>query len=183
MQSVAYTAVPMFSIAAVWFLGFGLCLMTIGVCYFCRKREPYGYSPTCYALSLILLILFTFAAVCVHISLLMFCLFQVLLDLYHKLHFSVLTGLDVQFSTSAREVSITACLPHCSTWYIKLIPLWISLGTCQIILLRLNRLESIEFFSPQMFKLILMRQKQISITLLAHLLTRQKRTQTTYKIS
>lgn len=74
MQSVAYTAVPMFSIAAVWFLGFGLCLFTIGVCYFCRKREPYGYSPTCYALSLILLMLFTFTAVCVHISLLMFLL-------------------------------------------------------------------------------------------------------------
>ncbi|XP_022636582.1 uncharacterized protein LOC106759933 isoform X2 [Vigna radiata var. radiata] len=53
----------MFSIAAVWFLGFGLCLFTIGVCYFCRKREPYGYSPTCYALSLILLMLFTFTAV------------------------------------------------------------------------------------------------------------------------
>ncbi|KAG5018603.1 hypothetical protein AAZX31_06G062900 [Glycine max] len=60
--SVAYTAAPLFSIAAVWFLGFGLCLVIIGVCYFCRKREPYGYSPTCYALSLILLILFTFTA-------------------------------------------------------------------------------------------------------------------------
>lgn len=60
--SVAYTAVPVFSIAAVWFLGFGLCLLIITVCYFCRKREPYGYSPTCYALSLILLILFTFTA-------------------------------------------------------------------------------------------------------------------------
>ncbi|KHN07052.1 hypothetical protein glysoja_023235 [Glycine soja] len=60
--SVAYTAAPLFSIAAVWFLGFGLCLVIIGVCYFCHKREPYGYSPTCYALSLILLILFTFTA-------------------------------------------------------------------------------------------------------------------------
>ncbi|WVZ19552.1 hypothetical protein V8G54_006874 [Vigna mungo] len=64
--SVAYTAVPMFSIAAVWFLGFGLCLFTIGVCYFCRKREPYGFVGS---LS----------------------------------HFSVLTGSDVQFSTSAKE--------------------------------------------------------------------------------
>ncbi|XP_027356904.1 uncharacterized protein LOC113866221 [Abrus precatorius] len=61
--SVAYTAVPVFSIAAVWFLGFGLCLLLITVCYFCRKRAPYGYSSTCYALSLILLILFTFAAI------------------------------------------------------------------------------------------------------------------------
>ncbi|RDX59007.1 hypothetical protein CR513_61933 [Mucuna pruriens] len=60
--SVAYTAVPVFSIAAVWFLGFGLCLLIITVCYFCRKREPYGYSPTCYAVSLILVILFTFTA-------------------------------------------------------------------------------------------------------------------------
>ncbi|CAJ1973686.1 unnamed protein product [Sphenostylis stenocarpa] len=66
--SVAYTAVPVFSIAAVWFLGFGLCLLTIGVCYFCRKREPYGYSPTCYALSLILLILFSFTAMYTSLS-------------------------------------------------------------------------------------------------------------------
>ena len=124
-----------------------------------------------------------YSSVCTHLSLIMFCLFLVLLDLYYKLHFSVLTGLAVQFSTLAKEVSIIACRPHCSTWYIKLIALWISLGTCQIILLRLNRLESIEFFSRQMFNLILMRQKQISITLLAPLLTRQRRTQTTYKIS
>ncbi|KAK7410239.1 hypothetical protein VNO78_00868 [Psophocarpus tetragonolobus] len=60
--SVTYTAVPVFSIAAVWFLGFGLCLLIIAVCYCCRKREPYGYSSTCYALSLILLIIFTFTA-------------------------------------------------------------------------------------------------------------------------
>ncbi|XP_057434439.1 uncharacterized protein LOC130727351 [Lotus japonicus] len=60
--SAAYTAVPVFIIAAIWFLGFGLCLLVLLVCYFCRNREPYGYSPTCYALSLILLILFTFLA-------------------------------------------------------------------------------------------------------------------------
>ncbi|KAL2346688.1 hypothetical protein Fmac_000688 [Flemingia macrophylla] len=60
--SVGYTAVPLFSFAAVWFLGFGVGLLIITVCYFCRKREPYGYSPTCYALSLILLILFTLTA-------------------------------------------------------------------------------------------------------------------------
>ncbi|KAL5058908.1 hypothetical protein RYX36_030512 [Vicia faba] len=57
--SVAYTAVPVFSIAAIWFIGFGLCLLLLIVCYFCRKNEPYGYYPTCYTLSLILLILFT----------------------------------------------------------------------------------------------------------------------------
>ncbi|AES73591.2 hypothetical protein MtrunA17_Chr3g0137351 [Medicago truncatula] len=58
--SAAYTAVPVFSIAAVWFLGFGFCLLLLIVCYFCRKTESYGYSSTYYALSLILLILFTF---------------------------------------------------------------------------------------------------------------------------
>ncbi len=68
MQSVAYTAVPVFSVAAVWFLGFGLCILVIIFCYLCRKREPYGYSPTCYALSLILLILFTFAAMYTSLS-------------------------------------------------------------------------------------------------------------------
>ncbi|GAU23112.1 hypothetical protein TSUD_305590 [Trifolium subterraneum] len=58
--SVSYTAVPVFSIAAIWFLGFGLCLLLLIVGHFCRKSEPYGYSTTCYSLSLILLILFTF---------------------------------------------------------------------------------------------------------------------------
>lgn len=57
--SVAYTAVPVFNIAAIWFLGFGFCLLLLIVCYFCRKSKPYGYSPTCYTFSLILLILFT----------------------------------------------------------------------------------------------------------------------------
>ncbi|KAK2392091.1 envelope glycoprotein B [Trifolium repens] len=58
--SVSYTAVPVFSIAAIWFLGFGLCLLLLIVGHFCRKSEPYGYSTTCYSVSLILLILFTF---------------------------------------------------------------------------------------------------------------------------
>ncbi|CAL5185451.1 unnamed protein product [Lathyrus oleraceus] len=58
-DSVAYTSVPIFSIAAIWFLGFGFCLLLLIVCYFCRKFEPYGYSPTCYTFSLILLISFT----------------------------------------------------------------------------------------------------------------------------
>ncbi|KAI5408954.1 hypothetical protein KIW84_054688 [Lathyrus oleraceus] len=40
--SVAYTAVSVFSIAAIWFLGFGFCLLLLIVCYFCRKSEPYG---------------------------------------------------------------------------------------------------------------------------------------------
>ncbi|KAI4337287.1 hypothetical protein L6164_015721 [Bauhinia variegata] len=60
--SVAFTAVPVFSVAAVWFLGFGLSLLFILVCYFCGKREPYGYSQSCYVISLVLLILFSLAA-------------------------------------------------------------------------------------------------------------------------
>ncbi|KAL1346952.1 uncharacterized protein [Arachis hypogaea] len=60
--SATYTAVPIFVIAAIWFLGFGLCLLLFVSSYLCRKREPYGYSSTCYVLSLILLILFTIIA-------------------------------------------------------------------------------------------------------------------------
>ncbi|KAK3003426.1 hypothetical protein RJ639_019867 [Escallonia herrerae] len=61
--SVGYTAVPLFVIAAVWFVSFGLCLSLICLCYCCCRREPYGYSRTAYALSLILLILFTVIAI------------------------------------------------------------------------------------------------------------------------
>ncbi|CAL5431338.1 unnamed protein product [Camellia sinensis] len=60
--SVALTAAPFFVIAAIWFVVFGLCLSFICLCYFCCRREPYGYSRTAYALSLIFLILFTVAA-------------------------------------------------------------------------------------------------------------------------
>lgn len=62
VQSVVFTAVPFFVVAAVWFVIFGLCLSFICLCYCCCSREPYGYSRLAYALSLILLILFTLAA-------------------------------------------------------------------------------------------------------------------------
>ncbi|KAH9760551.1 transmembrane protein [Citrus sinensis] len=61
--SVAYTAAPLFVIAAIWFLGFGACLLFICIFHFCCKRKPYGYSKTAYALSLIFLIFFTIAAI------------------------------------------------------------------------------------------------------------------------
>ncbi|KAK9280378.1 hypothetical protein L1049_014067 [Liquidambar formosana] len=61
--SVGFTAVPLFVIAVVWFLGFGLCLSIICLCYFCFKRKPYGYSGIAYAVSLIFLILFTISAI------------------------------------------------------------------------------------------------------------------------
>ncbi|KAK4277211.1 hypothetical protein QN277_015237 [Acacia crassicarpa] len=60
--SVAYTAAPVFVVAAIWFLGFGVCLLLICLCCFFPRRETYGYSPTCYAVSLILLLLFSFIA-------------------------------------------------------------------------------------------------------------------------
>ncbi|KAJ4831364.1 hypothetical protein Tsubulata_043535 [Turnera subulata] len=60
--SVGFTAAPFFIIAAVWFAFFGLCLSIICVCYCCCPREPYGYSRTCYCISLLLLMLFTLLA-------------------------------------------------------------------------------------------------------------------------
>nr|GMD83972.1 Chaperonin like [Ipomoea batatas] len=53
--SVAFTAVPFFIVALIWFAIFGLCLLFICCCYCCCRREPYGYSRIAYALSLILL--------------------------------------------------------------------------------------------------------------------------------
>nr|XP_043606201.1 uncharacterized protein LOC122578328 [Erigeron canadensis] len=61
--SVAFTAVPFFAMAAAWFVFFGLCLSMICLCYCCCAREPYGYSRMAYALSLILLVLFTIVAI------------------------------------------------------------------------------------------------------------------------
>ncbi|KAI4335628.1 hypothetical protein L6164_014260 [Bauhinia variegata] len=63
IASVVFTAVPFFVIAAAWFVIFGLALSLICLCYCCCPREPYGYSRTAYALSLIFLILFTLAAI------------------------------------------------------------------------------------------------------------------------
>ncbi|MBA0702888.1 hypothetical protein Goari_020634, partial [Gossypium aridum] len=61
--SVAYTAVPIFAIAAIWFVGFGLCLLLVCIFYFCCKRQPYGYYQIAYATSLVFLALFTIAAI------------------------------------------------------------------------------------------------------------------------
>lgn len=63
-SSVGFSAAPLFIISLAWFLIFGLCLLTISVCHFCCRREQrIGYSRVAYILSLILLILFTLAAV------------------------------------------------------------------------------------------------------------------------
>jgi len=62
VQSVGYTAAPFIIIALVWFVFFGLSLSLICLCYCCCARQSYGYSRVAYALSLILLISFTIAA-------------------------------------------------------------------------------------------------------------------------
>ncbi|KAI3967512.1 hypothetical protein MKX01_027250 [Papaver californicum] len=61
--SVGFTAVPLFVVAVIWFVLFGMCLCLICTCYCCCPREPYGYSRLAYALSLILLIFFTIMAI------------------------------------------------------------------------------------------------------------------------
>nr|CAD1825717.1 unnamed protein product [Ananas comosus var. bracteatus] len=61
--SVAFTAIPLLVIASVWLVGFGLALFFICCCYCCCRRQSYSYSRAAYALSLILLILFTLAAI------------------------------------------------------------------------------------------------------------------------
>ncbi|KAG2328772.1 hypothetical protein Bca52824_011500 [Brassica carinata] len=63
LLSVAYTAAPLIVIAGVWFVVFGLSLSLVCLCYCCCARQPYGYSRIAYALSLILLISFTIAAI------------------------------------------------------------------------------------------------------------------------
>ncbi|KAM7256650.1 hypothetical protein ACFE04_012391 [Oxalis oulophora] len=61
--SVGYTASPLFVIALIWFVGFGICLCIIGLCHFCCTKRTYGYSQVVYALSLVFLILFTVVAI------------------------------------------------------------------------------------------------------------------------
>ncbi|KAA8540523.1 hypothetical protein F0562_024558 [Nyssa sinensis] len=63
ISSVFFTATPLFLIAAIWFLGFGLCLLLLCLCFCCCQRRNYGYSRTAYALSLIFLSFFTIAAI------------------------------------------------------------------------------------------------------------------------
>lgn len=61
--SVAFTAVPFFVVAAVWFVIFGLTLVCTCLYFCCCRSAPYGYSRVCYALSLIFLALFTISAI------------------------------------------------------------------------------------------------------------------------
>ncbi|KAF0890767.1 hypothetical protein E2562_004256 [Oryza meyeriana var. granulata] len=61
--SVAYTAVPLFLVAMLWFIAFGIVLLIISCCCcFCRNKSN-TYSPASYFSSLILLIIFTLATI------------------------------------------------------------------------------------------------------------------------
>ncbi|KAF8730094.1 hypothetical protein HU200_017060 [Digitaria exilis] len=61
--SVGYTAIPLFAIALFWFMFFFLVMLGICCHHCCCPHHSYKYSRTAYALSLILLILFTCAAI------------------------------------------------------------------------------------------------------------------------
>ncbi|AEC07678.1 transmembrane protein [Arabidopsis thaliana] len=61
--SVSYTAVPLFVLAAVWFLGFGICLLVICMCHICHRTNSVGYSKVAYVVSLIFLLIFTVIAI------------------------------------------------------------------------------------------------------------------------
>ncbi|KAL9463033.1 hypothetical protein AB3S75_000945 [Citrus x aurantiifolia] len=62
-SSVGFTAAPLFLIAAIWFLGFGLSLLIKCLYHCCCQRRGLGFFQTTYALFLILLIFFTIAAI------------------------------------------------------------------------------------------------------------------------
>ncbi|GMN49948.1 hypothetical protein TIFTF001_019109 [Ficus carica] len=62
-SSVGFTAAPLFVLASTWFLGFGVCMLVIGLCHCCCQHQHSGYSHTAYSLSLIFLLLFTIASI------------------------------------------------------------------------------------------------------------------------
>ncbi|KAH0453333.1 hypothetical protein IEQ34_017657 [Dendrobium chrysotoxum] len=61
--SVGFTAAPLFGIALMWFVIFGLVLIISCCCYCCCHRPIHPYSYSAYVVSLTLLILFTLAAI------------------------------------------------------------------------------------------------------------------------
>jgi hypothetical protein len=61
MQSVTFTAVPLFLVSMLWLMGFGVVLLVISCCCcFCRNKDN-TYSPGCYVSSLVLLVTLTLA--------------------------------------------------------------------------------------------------------------------------
>ncbi|KAF7004422.1 hypothetical protein CFC21_019645 [Triticum aestivum] len=64
--SVGYTGVPLFFLALVWFVGFGVVMLVISCCWccccFCRDRSD-DYSPASFNASLVLLVILTIATI------------------------------------------------------------------------------------------------------------------------
>ncbi|KAK4395371.1 hypothetical protein Sango_1691400 [Sesamum angolense] len=63
IASVLYTGSTLFLIAAFWFVAFGIFLLLVSMYVCCCRRRRYGYSRFAYALSLVLLTVFTIAAI------------------------------------------------------------------------------------------------------------------------
>ncbi|KAL6507023.1 hypothetical protein OROHE_022158 [Orobanche hederae] len=61
--SAIFTGYPLFLLASLWFVGFGLFLLLACICICCCRRRRFGYSRFAYALSLMLLSLFTIAVI------------------------------------------------------------------------------------------------------------------------
>ncbi|KAM3390752.1 hypothetical protein ACQJBY_012390 [Aegilops geniculata] len=64
--SVGYTGVPLFFLALVWFVGFGVVMLVISCCWccccFCRDQSD-DYSPASFNASLVLLVILTIATI------------------------------------------------------------------------------------------------------------------------
>ena len=66
LQSVAFSASPVFAAGAVWFVGFALAALVACCCRCCRgsptRDDDYSYSRKTFAASLLLLLAFTATA-------------------------------------------------------------------------------------------------------------------------
>lgn len=62
LQSVGFSAAPVFAAAGVWFAVFGVALFLAGCCYCCCPSRSTSYSRAALVVSLLLLLTFTAAA-------------------------------------------------------------------------------------------------------------------------
>ncbi|XP_020581478.1 uncharacterized protein LOC110025364 isoform X2 [Phalaenopsis equestris] len=83
--SAASSAIPLFAFALAWFIGFGVALLFICCCSCCCRQRRYSYSRHFFALSLLLLIVFTCTAIIGGI---------VLYNIQGKFHNSTINMLD-----------------------------------------------------------------------------------------
>jgi hypothetical protein len=63
LQSVGFSAAPVFAAAGIWFAVFGAALFLAGCCYCCCPSRSTSYSRAGLVISFALLLLFTAAAV------------------------------------------------------------------------------------------------------------------------